>query len=181
MAAVILALAAALCNALSTILQRIGVESAPADAELRWKLFSYVLKRPIWFLGLAAMVGAFLFQAAALSEGGLTLVQPLLVTELVFLVVILRIWFGRPLGWREGVGVTCAVAGLAVFLGVSNQGGGSALPTSGQWVLVVVACAAAIALALNLARVGSRPWRSAWFGAGAAVAFALGAAFMKST
>ncbi|MGH9304434.1 MAG: hypothetical protein ACRDZ5_08485, partial [Acidimicrobiales bacterium] len=48
-------------------------------------------------------------------------------------------------------------------------------------VLVVVACAAAIALALNLARVGSRPWRSAWFGAGAAVAFALGAAFMKST
>ncbi|MHB8244906.1 MAG: DMT family transporter [Acidimicrobiales bacterium] len=175
-----LALAAALCNALATIFERMGVETAPPDASMRWKLISHVLRRPIWFLGLAAMTGAFLFQAAALSKGGLTLVQPLLVTELLFLVVILRVWFGRPLGWREAVGCIGTVVGLGVFLAVSNQGGGAVLPTTTGWAVVVFACLAAIALALLAARSGSPAWRSAWYGSAAGVAFALCAAFIKA-
>jgi drug/metabolite transporter (DMT)-like permease len=179
--AVLFALAAALCNALATIFERIGVETAPADAEMRLKLIAHVLRRPVWFLGLLSMVGAFLFQIAALAQGGLTLVQPLLVTELVFLVVILRFWFGRPLGWREAMGVGLTVAGLATFLAVSNQGGGDTIPNSVGWILMVIACAGAIVVCVMMARYRSRPWRSAWFGAAAAVSFAVCAAFMKAT
>jgi len=113
--AVVLALAAALCNALSTVFERIGVETAPADSAMRWKLMAHVLRQPVWYLGLLSMIGAFGFQVFALGQGGLTLVQPLLVTELVFLVLILRLWFGRTLGWREAVGVVLTVAGLATF------------------------------------------------------------------
>jgi drug/metabolite transporter (DMT)-like permease len=181
MAAVVLALAAALCNALATIFERLGVETAPAGAQMRWSLISYVLRRPVWFLGFGSMIGAFMFQVAALSEGGLTLVQPLLVSELIFLVAILRIWFGRPLGWREAVGVGLTVIGLATFLVVSNQGGGNKLPSSLGWLLVIAASVGAVVLSVFMARFGSRPWRSAWYGTGAAVSFALVAAFMKST
>jgi drug/metabolite transporter (DMT)-like permease len=179
--AVAFALAAALCNALATIFERIGVETAPPDAGMRWKLMAHVLRQPVWFLGLLSMVGAFLFQIAALGQGGLTLVQPLLVTELVFLVVILRVWFGRSLGWREGAGVVLTVAGLATFLAVSNQGGGNTIPNSVGWLLMLVACAGAIVICVAMARVGSRPWRSACYGAAAAVSFAVCAAFMKAT
>lgn len=179
--AIVLALAAALCNALATIFERMGVESAPRDAALRWKLVLHVLHRPIWFLGLASMMGAFLFQAAALDKGGLTLVQPLLVTELLFLVVILRVWFGRPLGWREAVGCVATVAGLAVFLAVSNQGGGNAIPVLSDWLLVSGVCIAAVAGSLLLARRGSPAWRSAWYGTAAGLTFALCAAFIKSS
>jgi drug/metabolite transporter (DMT)-like permease len=179
--AVVFALAAALCNSLATIFERIGVETAPADAEMRWKLMAHVLRQPVWFLGLLSMVGAFLFQIAALGQGGLTLVQPLLVTELVFLVVILRFWFGRSLGWREGLGVVLTVAGLATFLAVSNQGGGDTIPNSVGWLLMLVACAGAIVICVAMAQFGSRPWRSAWYGAAAAVSFAVCAAFMKAT
>jgi drug/metabolite transporter (DMT)-like permease len=179
--AVLLALAAALCNALATIFERIGVETAPADAAMRWKLMAHVLRQPMWWLGLLSMVGAFLFQVAALADGGLTLVQPLLVTELLFLVVILRFWFGRPLGWREAVGVLLTVAGLATFLGVSNQGGGDSIPNAVGWLLMMVATVGAIVLCITLARFGSRPWRSAWYGAASAVSFAVCAAFMKAT
>lgn len=178
--AIAFALAAALCNALATIFERMGVESAPGEKISSARLIAHILRRPIWFLGLGAMVGAFLFQAAALSQGGLTLVQPLLVTELLFLVVILRVWFGRPLGWREATGTICTVAGLALFLAVSDQGGGNDIPTLGEWALVVAVCAGAIAASVSLARTGSRAWRSAWFGASAGVSFALCASFIKS-
>jgi drug/metabolite transporter (DMT)-like permease len=166
---------------MATIFERIGVETAPADAEMRWKLMAHVLRRPVWFLGLLSMVGAFLFQIAALGQGGLTLVQPLLVTELVFLALILRVWFGRPLGWREAVGVGLTVAGLATFLAVSDQGGGDTVPNSVGWFLVVVASAGAVIGCVVMTRFGSRPWRSAWYGAAAAISFAVTAAFMKAT
>ncbi|HXY45205.1 MAG TPA: DMT family transporter [Acidimicrobiales bacterium] len=179
--AVVLALAAALCNALATIFERLGVETAPADASMRWRLMAHVLRRPVWWFGLLSMVGAFLFQVAALGQGGLTLVQPLLVTELLFLVIILRLWFGRPLGWKEGLGVVLTVAGLATFLAVSNQGGGDLIPNSVGWLLMMIATVGAIAACIVLARFGSRPWRSAWYGASAAIAFAVCAAFMKAT
>jgi drug/metabolite transporter (DMT)-like permease len=179
--AVVLALAAALCNALATIFERIGVETAPADAAMRWKLMAHVMRRPTWWLGLLSMVGAFLFQIAALGQGGLTLVQPLLVTELLFLVVILRLWFGRPLGWREAVGVLLTVAGLAIFLGVSDQGGGNVIPNSVGWLLMMIATVGAVAICIHVARFRSRAWRSAWYGAAAAISFAVCAAFMKAT
>lgn len=178
--AIILALAAALCNALATIFERLGVQTAPADSALSWKLMAHVLRRPIWFLGLGAMIGAFMFQAAALDEGGLTEVQPLLVTELLFLVIILRVWFGLPLGWRESAGCLCVVTGLGVFLAVSNQGGGLALPAATDWAMVIGACVVAIGFSVNLARRGSRAWRSSWFGVAAGVAFALSASFIKA-
>lgn len=179
--AVVFALAAALCNALATIFERLGVESAPADASMRLKLMAHVLRRPVWFLGLAAMVGAFGFQVVALSQGGLTLVQPILVTELLWLVVILRGWFGKPLGWREAGGAILTVAGLSTFLAVSGQSGGGEIPGATGWILMLSAAAGAVVVCVAMARVGSRPWRSAWFGAGAAVSFAVCAGFMKST
>lgn len=179
--AVVLALGAALCNALATIFERIGVETAPEDSSMRWKLMAHVLRRPTWWLGLLSMLGAFGFQVAALDQGGLTLVQPLLVTELIFLALVLRFWFGRPLGWREAFGVVLTVAGLATFLAISNQGGGSLLPDQLGWLLMVIATVGAATLCVSLARVGSRPWRSAWYGAAAAIAFAVSAAFMKAS
>lgn len=179
--AVFLALAAAFCNALATIFERIGVESAPSDAAMRWKLMAHVLRRPVWWLGLASMVGAFGFQVAALGQGSLTLVQPLLVTELIFLVVMLRLWFGRTLGWREALGVLLSVAGLATFLAISDQGGGKLVPDPVGWLLMMVATVGAVVLCVSLARFGSRPWRSAWYGAAGGVSFAVSAAYMKAT
>lgn len=179
--AVAFALAAALCNAVATIFERIGVESAPPEASMSWRLLAHIARRPIWFAGLGAMVGAFLLQAAALDRGGLSVVQPILVTELLFLVVILRVWFGRPLGWREATGSIGTVLGLAVFLAVSNQGGGSTVPSPGGWLLVFSATGAGVVLSLAVGRAGGRAWRAAWFGTAAGLAFALCASCIKAS
>jgi hypothetical protein len=178
--AIPLAVCAALCNALTTIFQRLGVETAPESQGRGLKLIGHVLRRPIWYVGLLAMIGSFGLQAAALGYGTLSVVQPLMVTELVFLVVILRVWFAAPLGWREAAGTVLTVAGLATFLAVSNAGGGTSIPTTGEWVLVVLTCCGAVAICVSCARVGSRAWRSSWFGAAAAISFALSASFTKT-
>jgi drug/metabolite transporter (DMT)-like permease len=180
--AIPLAVCAALCNALTTIFQRLGVETVSQERGRGMKLLVSVIRRPIWWVGLAAMIGSFGFQAAALGFGGLSVVQPLMVTELVFLVLILRFWFGTPLGWREGIGTVLTVAGLAGFLSESNAGGGTTFPTTSGWVIVVSVCAGAVLICLLCTRLrSSRAWRSAWFGAAAAISFSLSAAFTKAT
>lgn len=178
--ALLLALAAAFSNSLTTILQRMGVQGAAAGSELRLRLLLHALRRPVWFFGLATMIGGFVLQALALGSGDLSLVQPVMVSELVFLVVLLRVWFRRPLGWKEAAGTLGTVVGLAVFLAVSDQGGGSALPTPGAWAVLTGTVAVAVAIAVLMTRRGGRVWRSAWFGAAAAIAFALCAAFTKT-
>jgi hypothetical protein len=179
--AIALAVGAALCNAVTTVFQRLGVETAPDAHGHGVKLIRHVLRRPVWYIGFATMIGSFGLQAVALGYGGLTVVQPLMVSELVFLVVILRVWFGAPLGWREAAGTVLTVAGLAGFLAVSDAGGGTTIPSTSGWILVTTACCGAILICLACTRFGSRPWRSAFFGAAAAIAFALSASFTKTT
>lgn len=177
-----LAVLAALCNAITTIFERLGVETAPPEDGRGLKLLGYAMRRPIWWVGFAAMLGSFAFQTVALGFAELSVVQPLMVSELVFLVVILRVWFGVPLGWREAVGTVLTVAGLASFLALTNQGGGNTFPSTSGWVFVISACAGAVAVCIACTRLrGSRAWRSAWFGAAAAICFALNAAFIKAT
>jgi drug/metabolite transporter (DMT)-like permease len=178
--ALLLAVAGALCNALTTIFQRMGVQSAPEGSDLRLRLIWHILHRPVWFIGFATMIGGFALQAAALGVGDLSLVQPVMVSELVFLVVILRVVFKRHLGWQEAAGTSGTVLGLAVFLAVSDQGGGNDLPSTGGWGLLVGCVLGAIVVSVLMTRRGGRVWRSAWFGAGAALAFALCAAFTKT-
>jgi len=180
--AIPLAVCAAVCNALTTVFQRLGVETAPEANGRGLKLLRHVLRRPIWYVGLFAMIGSFGFQATALGFGGLSVVQPLMVSELVFLVVILRFWFGAPLGWREAIGTVLTVAGLASFLAVSNAGGGTTVPTTSGWIIVTSVCVGAVIVCLVCTGLrSSRPWRSAWFGAAAAISFSLSAAFTKAT
>jgi drug/metabolite transporter (DMT)-like permease len=177
--AIVLALCAGLSNALATVLQRLGIESAPSDATSSRSLLASVLRKPIWFVGLLFMTASFLLQALALSVGNLSTVQPVMVTELVFLLVILGAWFHRTIGWREWVGACGTAVGLGLFLAVGTPTGGGLKPDVTSWGMVLGASASGIALAVVLARRGPRWWRAAAYGAAGGITFALTAAFLK--
>jgi len=51
--AYLLAVGAAFANALTTVLQRMGVESAPAETTLRFSLIAYAVRRKVWLGGLS--------------------------------------------------------------------------------------------------------------------------------
>jgi uncharacterized membrane protein len=175
----VLALGAALANALTSVFQRMGVERAPADSTLRLSLLVYALRRRIWLLGFALMIVSFLLQAVALHFGRLSQVQPILTTELVFLVVILAVWFGFAITRRELLGSLGVTGGVAGFLYFANPQYGTEPPSLLEWVITGAACCAAIAVAVVLALRGPRWWRAAMFGTAAAICFAVTAACTK--
>ncbi len=175
----LLAVLAALANALSAIFQRIGVQSAPADTVMSLRLIRHALSNAVWFLGIAMVGVGFLLQAGALRFGQLSSVQPIITTELLFLVLILGIWFRYHLGWRERGGSAAAAGGLATFLVVSTPGGGQVVPGRHAWVTVFVVIGIGSALFAGLGFTGPRWFRAAMFGASGAVLFALSAALTK--
>ena len=132
----ILALGAAFSNALISVLQRIGVEDAKEEDTLRLSLLTHALKRRVWLAGFALMIASFILQALALHFGRLSQVQPILVTEILFLVFILSTRFGYRVGAREWLGVGMASAGLAGFLVFAAPIGGNQLPENLDWVIV---------------------------------------------
>jgi len=175
----VLALGAALANALTSIFQRMGVEDAPADDTLKPRLLLHALRRGIWLAGFGLMIASFLMQAVALHLGRLSEVQPVLTTELLFLVLILGSWFRFAVGWREWAAAVAAAAGLAGFLLFAAPTGGSLIPTGLEWGEVGGACAVVVAAAVYLATRGPRWWRAAMFGTAAAVAYAFTAGLTK--
>ena len=69
-------------------------------------------------------MGSFVFQALALHNGPMSVVQPLLITELIFGLVLRRVWI-----YQDVAGAACASVGvvgvtLAVFLAVGEPTGG---------------------------------------------------------
>jgi drug/metabolite transporter (DMT)-like permease len=176
----VLATTAALANALTSILQRMGVEDAPEEDTLRLRLLVHALKRGVWLLGFAFMIAAFLLQAVALHLGDLSQVQPVLTTELLFLVLILATWFRFRIGPREWLGCMAGAGGLAGFLVFADPSGGASAPTALGWIVVGSICAAAVTIAVVSARRGPRWWRAAMFGAAGAVGFAFTASLIKA-
>jgi drug/metabolite transporter (DMT)-like permease len=177
--AYVLAVLAALANALTSILQRMGVETAPTDTTLKLKLLAYAVRRKVWIAGFVVMIAAFLLQFLALHFGRLTTVQPILTLELPFIVLILGGWFRQPLTWKEWVGSSAAAGGLAAFLAVSAPTGGNETPDLDAWGLVSFAVIAGGSFCVLMTRFGSPAWRAAWFGSAGALAFAFTASIIK--
>jgi drug/metabolite transporter (DMT)-like permease len=175
----ILALGAAFSNAVISVLQRIGVEDAKEEDTLKLSLIAHALKRRIWLGGFALMIASFILQALALHFGRLSQVQPILVTEILFLVFILSSRFGYRVGAREWLGVGMASAGLAGFLVFAAPIGGNQLPENLDWIIVGGGCIVAMVITIVLALRGPRWWRASMFGTSAAIGYAFTAAMTK--
>jgi drug/metabolite transporter (DMT)-like permease len=179
--AYLLAALAAFVNALVSVLQRLGVENAPSSTTLKLSLMTHAIKRGVWLLGFALSLVQFAILATALRFGELSVVQPILTTELLFLLLILAVWFRYRLGRREWMGSAIIVVGLGGFFLAAQPKGGDAIPDPHQWLLAYVALIVSVGAFIVAALRGPRWWRAAAFGAATAVMSAYSAALTKAT
>ena len=173
------ALAAALCSAVNLITQHAASIRAP-KREKGWRLALYLVRQPLWLLGWAAAAGTFAFQALALHTGPMSVVQPVLVTELAFVLVLRRVWIRQDVAAAAWVSVAVVCVALAVFLIAAEPSGGHPLPETKEWLSAGLVFGAAIAVLVRLGRAGPPMRRAAVFAAAAALSWALEATFLKA-
>jgi hypothetical protein len=179
-ASVACALAAALSNALYVTTQHLASTSGRSARASGLRLVASLLRSPLWLFGWVAALGAFVFQAAALNNGQLSIVQALLVTELVFGLALRKLWIRqdvRPAAWGSAA-ITCA--GLAAFVLIDEPQGGTASPSAHAWLGVLAAFGGAAAGMTLAARWGPPRRRAAFYATAAAIVWALVATFIKT-
>jgi drug/metabolite transporter (DMT)-like permease len=177
--AIIFALLAAFCNALNVTAQHLGSISSPEKSTV-WRVVVYLLKNPLWLFGWAALGGGFVFQALALHAGQMSVVQSLLITELIFALVLRLVWLRQPIRgitWSAAA-VTCL--SLGVFLATAEPQGGSPYPASHVWAAAAGTTVGAATVLALLGMRGSTSRRTALLASASATMWALVATLVKT-
>jgi drug/metabolite transporter (DMT)-like permease len=185
----LLAMLAAAANAASSVLQRKANRQVPQMQNLSLRLVWSLLHQPAWFGGIAAVTAGFLLQAAALSNGALSVVEPMLVLELPVTLLLASVVFGsrlRSREWGSALAMTAALAGLLYFLSPSAGRAGEV-----AWYTWAAGIGANLAVAGGLVAwgrrgpagggtaAGSSAHQAAVLGIAAGSCFGLTAALMK--
>lgn len=176
---VVLSLASALFFALGGVLQQKAGVSAPS-AGRHAGLMLRMARRPVWLAGIASDALGLLAQAAALGVGRLAVVQPLLVSSVVFALPLGVRFSGQRLTRSEVAAAALVVTALVGFITITGPSGGRSEAPLGDWITVALICAVVCAPLVVLGHHGPSPRRAALLGTAAGILFALSAALIKA-
>lgn len=182
MVAIVIAatLLGSLSNAASSVLQRRAAGTPRASELFSPHFIQAVIRQKRWLLGEALDILGFCLQALALKFGVLSIVEPLMMANLLFLLLILAWRFRIPMTWREWGGGLAICAGLAALLLIARPHGEQLDFNGDRWLLTGGLAAVFIIGGAIAVRYLPRPnWRAALAGTVAGVNFALTAALTK--
>ncbi|WP_432156699.1 DMT family transporter [Streptomyces sp. bgisy153] len=159
--AVLAALAAGACFALAGVLQQRAASARPDTETLSWRLLRQLARQPAWLAGIGLAVLAYGFQSLGLAFGPLSLVQPLIVTELVFAIPLSARLARTRLGAREWGGVLAVAGGLALALSTARPHGGARPDVGlGPWLWTLGAVGGVVLAALSVRRSTAGAWQA---------------------
>lgn len=170
LAAIFFALAATLWQRASLAL---GVEAGGPQALLR------LLGSGVWLLGLVAQGAGVVLQAAALDRGRVAIIQPLLVTTIIWALPLGYFLTNQVIAIRHIVGAAVVVAGLAMFASFGDPAAGIDDAATSTWVSAFLVLGAVCAGLLLFARRGGLGVKAAVLGATAGVLYGVSATLMK--
>ena len=177
---ILFALLGAFSQALTSVLQRLANVAGSGEKRSGWETTKFLVRQPIWLLGMVCMGGTFIFTALALYFGTLATVQPILVTELIFTLALRALWLHDRIASRTWGAAALLCAGLFGFLVVAHPEEGHGRPTPAAWAVALGSRGLLIVVLLVLSRWGSPARKAALLGAAAALVWAIDAAFVKA-
>jgi drug/metabolite transporter (DMT)-like permease len=133
----------------------------------------------VWLLGLTAQGVGVVLQGAALDRGRLAIVQPLLVTSVIFAMPLGYFLTGQKITRRQVLGAAVTVGGLAVFAAVGDPAGGVDNAPTSEWVAAFLIVGAICAGLLAYGNRGAQTVRAATNGVVAGMLFGVSATLMK--
>ncbi|MCF6521998.1 DMT family transporter [Streptomyces sp. JJ36] len=151
-------LAAGSCFALAGVLQQHSAAARPERESLSYQLLLHLARQPVWLTGIGLAVLAYVFQGVALAHGPLSLVQPLIVTELIFAIPLSARLHRMRLGRREWLGVGAVTVGLTAALYAAQPQGGDPRAGTTGWLLSLSVMGGLVLTVLAASRhVGEAP------------------------
>ncbi|AXK84972.1 hypothetical protein SAMN05421776_101842 [Nocardia farcinica] len=141
---IVCALAAALLFAVAAVAQQRAAAAVPAGDSLVRTL----LRSPRWWAGIVGDGGGYGLQVAALALGPVLLVQPLLVTSLVFALPIAARVDHRTVGRRTWAAALLLLAALGCFLVVGAPTSGNPTAPLRDWAVPSAVLLGAVILAV---------------------------------
>ncbi|HEY2205025.1 MAG TPA: DMT family transporter [Pseudonocardia sp.] len=176
---VFVAAMAAVCFAISSVLQHDGALRVRRRRPLDPGLMVDLARRPGWLLGTGAQATGVTLHLVAVNLGALSLVQPVLTLGLVVALALQKL-AGRSVTPRAMLSAGLVVLGLAIFLAVMPKQAAQAPVDAEAWTpgLVLVGAMLAVTLTVGLTRAGML--RCLGLGASAGVLLATSAALGKA-
>lgn len=152
-------LLAAFCAAVGIVVRQRAAQTLAAGEAESGALVTTLVREPSWWAGTLAAVAGYVFQALALAHGSLLLVQPLLVSSLLFALPLSARIRHQHVRWAEWGWAALLTAALAVFVLVGQPREGHNRPPIPAWTLalaitvpLVIVCVAAARRAIGRGR-----------------------------
>jgi drug/metabolite transporter (DMT)-like permease len=143
----ILAVSAACCLGFGFVLQQNAAQQAPLSDFLSPRLLLDLVKVPRWLGGTGLMVAGMVLGAIALSHGEVSLVEPLLATNLLFALALSRRQTRQALGRQGWAGLALLAGGVTAFIVAGQPRGGSAVTDPlRHWLIIGVMVGLALLL-----------------------------------
>jgi drug/metabolite transporter (DMT)-like permease len=176
-----LALIAAALFALAAALQQKGALELGEVSLRAPKSLALLVGQRMWLVGTLALLAGYVFQAAALDRGRLAVIQPLLVTTIVFALPLGYLLTNQRVTRRQVLAAGVILVGLAVFTVFGDPAGGRDTAPGWEWAIVIVLVGAASGLLLTVGGRGGASTKAAAYGTAAGMLFGLSAALTKPT
>jgi drug/metabolite transporter (DMT)-like permease len=176
-----LALVAAFLFALAAALQQKGALNLPTISLADPMSLVRLVGEKTWLLGTIALFTGYLFQAAALDRGRLSIIQPLLVTTVVFALPLGYFLTKQHVGRREVLGAAVIIIGLGLFVYFGDPAGGKENASNAQWAIAIGLISVVSILLLVFGGGGGLSMKAAVYGTVAGILFGLSSALTKPT
>jgi drug/metabolite transporter (DMT)-like permease len=169
----LLAVLAAVANANASVLQRKGARRERDGDGPSVRILVDLARQPVWLGGIGSVLLGFVLQAIALATGPIALVQPILVIELAFTLLLSSAVFHTRLSRREWTAVAGMSVGLALLLVALSPAARSAHHAATASWIVGTTLTAVVIVALTVAayRGSAGVRRAALLGVATGVAF----------
>ncbi|MGR6969436.1 DMT family transporter [Streptomyces cynarae] len=142
-----LAVSAAFCLGTGFVLQQNAAQQAPLSDFLSPRLLLDLMRVPRWLGGIGLMVAGMILSAVALSQGEISLVEPLVATNLLFALALSRWQTKQPLGRQGWAGLVLLAGGVTAFIVAGRPRAGDAVTDPVRhWVIIGAMVGAALVL-----------------------------------
>ncbi|OBI96958.1 DMT family transporter [Mycobacterium sp. 1465703.0] len=135
--AVFSALLSAFWAAVGIVVRQRATQGVPGDEAMSAAMATTLVRQPLWWAGTFAAIAGYVFQAMALAHGSLLLVQPLLVSSLLFALPLSAALCRQRISRVQWAWAMLLTAALAVFLLVGQPHEGHNRPPIPAWTLAL--------------------------------------------